>query len=668
ENKGLAYNNLSFEGFVVERGEINDLVITRVGDSKWHFKLIGTGSNIYDTYGKMKLEKFQLEMYPDLSGNSVLWGSIKITNGNYSKVKVPLIFSSYRYFDDSFKLSDIEMILEQIGELNIKNLEILNSGEGDRFSNKVGFSGGNFKANHNGVEFKGIRGDFIYNNGSNKHSSWDGKLFVDEVNNKSRSAKDISVHINSSPEGIKFNNLKCRMFGGELTGNLLINTNKSPSTISSSFMIEDASFPSDNVTIQLDKMGFDFKGNLEGGSTPKGTGEIKVDKVKMEKEGKVSTLNGKVELQANDETLVFRDGFINDEKGKEIKFKGLLENYLNKERSLLINFQNVSLSVTKRILSPLLPDELQKIDFMGKIELDLIVDHFLTNYSSWRGKLSFIDSSFSGLLSHTPISVTGLNGIIKLKENIKSENPLASLMGKHLKLDKKLFKSFHAALGSDDLENGVNFINIDEIKYGFLRLNDIECDFVVSDEELSLKRCGTKLWGGSFFVTGTYGFNESEGRYNFSSLFKDISLEGISNSVPSIQNYITGRINGLVWVNGKSKELDTIDGLFKFWSFKSKKEPRRIGKAFLERLGAKSRFFLGSTRQYDKGEISGYIKDGVISFTEFDISNRILGFKNLSIRVDQRRNTISIAHLLSVIREISRRASDGNLQIDFGNN
>jgi len=146
ENKGLVYKNLSFKGFVVERGEISDLVIETVGDSKWQLKLIGTGSNIHDTNGKIELEKFELEMYPDISGQSVFRGSLKITDGNYNTVKVPSIFSRYRILDDSIKLSDIEMTLEQVGELNIKTLEIINGGEGDRFSNKVGFSGGKLQS------------------------------------------------------------------------------------------------------------------------------------------------------------------------------------------------------------------------------------------------------------------------------------------------------------------------------------------------------------------------------------------------------------------------------------------------------------------------------------------------------------------------------------------
>jgi len=108
----------------------------------------------------------------------------------------------------------------------------------------------------------------------------------------------------------------------------------------------------------------------------------------------------------------------------------------------------------------------------------------------------------------------------------------------------------------------------------------------------------------------------------------------------------------------------TIDGPFHFWSLKSKKEDRRIGKAFLQKLGAKEKFFFGTTRKYDNAELYGYIKDGLITFKELDISHSFLGFKDLSVKVDEKRNSISAAHFLSVIREMARSA--GRLKIEFG--
>jgi hypothetical protein len=96
----------------------------------------------------------------------------------------------------------------------------------------------------------------------------------------------------------------------------------------------------------------------------------------------------------------------------------------------------------------------------------------------------------------------------------------------------------------------------------------------------------------------------------------------------------------------------------------SAKEPRSIGKALLDQLGAKERLILGSSRSYDNGEISGYISDGVITFRKFNISNSVLGIKNLSIQADPVKNSISIAHLVSVIREIARRSQSGGPTIE----
>ncbi len=110
-----------------------------------------------------------------------------------------------------------------------------------------------------------------------------------------------------------------------------------------------------------------------------------------------------------------------------------------------------------------------------------------------------------------------------------------------------------------------------------------------------------------------------------------------------------------------------LDGLFNFWTVGSKKEKRAVGRAFLERLGAKERFLLGSSKNYDKGLLHGYINKGVITFNELEISNSILGFKDLNIKVHNKRNSISVAHLLSVIRETARRASAGSLDFHFQN-
>jgi len=186
----------------------------------------------------------------------------------------------------------------------------------------------------------------------------------------------------------------------------------------------------------------------------------------------------------------------------------------------------------------------------------------------------------------------------------------------------------------------------------------------VDRQKLNLRRLISKSFRGNLYGAGLLKFNESQSEYNLSLLFNEISLEGISERISPTHEYITGRVNGLIWLTGEGAELDTIDGPFKFWSKKSSKESRKIGKALLDKLGAKERLILGSNRSYDNGNISGYISGGLITFKEFDISNSIFGIKNLSIQADPVKNSITIAHLISVVREIARRSETGGPTIE----
>ena len=141
-------------------------------------------------------------------------------------------------------------------------------------------------------------------------------------------------------------------------------------------------------------------------------------------------------------------------------------------------------------------------------------------------------------------------------------------------------------------------------------------------------------------------------------------VRSISDSLPSMEGYITGLIDGLLWFS-VGNSYTTINGPFAFWARDGRNEKRTIGRALLEKIGAKGRFFTGSSRRYDKGEIAGYIKDGFITFKKLIISNRILGYTDLKIKVDDRQNSITVKHLFSVIRELARRASRGDVEIDY---
>ena len=190
----------------------------------------------------------------------------------------------------------------------------------------------------------------------------------------------------------------------------------------------------------------------------------------------------------------------------------------------------------------------------------------------------------------------------------------------------------------------------------------------VVKNNLTIKELSTNAFGGKVSSSGVYNIGKTKkkaGKFYF--LFNDISLKNITDSIPGTAGYISGRIPGIVSLVQKEKRTSTLDGLFNFWTVGSRKEKRIVGKAFLERLGARERLLLGSSKNYDKGRLYGYINNGVITFNELEISNSTLGLKDLNIRVHNSRNSISVAHLMSVIRETARRASTGSLDLQFQN-
>ena len=208
-------------------------------------------------------------------------------------------------------------------------------------------------------------------------------------------------------------------------------------------------------------------------------------------------------------------------------------------------------------------------------------------------------------------------------------------------------------------EEELDFLRIKKVEYGILQFENIELALEVDRQKINLRRLLSKLFRGSFYGAGIINFGQDQSNYNFSLLFNEISLESISERLSPGQEYITGRVNGLTWLSAEGVDLNTVDGPFKFWSKRSSKEQRRIGAALLAKMGARERLVLGSSRSYDNGNISGYINDGLITFREFEISNSILGLRNLTIQADAVRNSISISQLISTVRELSRRSESG---------
>jgi len=662
--KGLKYKTLSFEDYFIDRGNVEDLAfLLDLSQDRWKLNMSSNGSDFSILGQEISLKQFKESLRIENSGRDGFKGKVFGTDGRYKSVDFPRLSWDYNLRNDLIDVSNVSAQVSTLGQFKTDNLYINMGEQVGGYPYRIDFDDATFVGFDDKLQSEGIKGSFIINRPGSSNQEWDGTVNVKRTTIVSAVIDDISNRITPSPGGINLKNITGKFLGGDISGKIDIDTTKSPSGIDADLKLLHASIDSDGLSIKLNESDLHFSGTLPNGSLPEGMGNLGFKSISIEKEGVTSTLQANIKTRMVAETLYIEKGFIKGKTNQKIGFSGEMDNSLNENRTLKVNFPEVDVSDAIGILSPFVPQEFRNAKSKGYAGLNLVFHNLLYPQGRWSGKLSLRNGSLVGDYAGALLSIKDINGTITLKDEVSSENPLASLMGENLKLSKSVFKKFLISFKEANLEKDLDFLSIKEVEYGILKFEDVECALEVDRQKLNLRRLISKFFSGNLFGAGLLKFNADQSDYNLSLLFNEISLGGISNRISPVNEYITGRVNGLVWLTGEGAELDTIDGPFKFWSKKSSKEPRKIGKALLDKLGAKERLVLGSNRGYDNGNISGYINGGLITFKEFDISNSILGIKNLSIQADPTRNSITIAHLISVIREIARRSETGGPKI-----
>jgi hypothetical protein len=656
-SKGLYYEGFSFNKVLVEDGNVSRLEFNLGRD--WTLKIYSTGSRFKVLDEGIYIKRLQTDFRIEKGIN--VWGSFRGREGRYKDISFPNISANFRLNNNIIRFTNLEMEIGGYGELEAEKLNFLFR---DQKPYALMFTQGSFSGFDQKVRSKEIKGEFRFNAGDGKNPGWDGDVFVSEADIFKSLLKNLSLHISPSSDGINLERISGRFLDSDLQGNIRFKTAESPPLVSSEIELRRISVLLNKLALSLDRLNVNFKGRLEKGLLPQGSGTISSD-LKLGQDKPIYPLSGQMEIQSIGETLILKDGFIENGKGATIHFTGRLEDLLSANRKVQFNLPEAPLASIQGIIYPILPAVLREGEVTGNMSLNLVFVPSTKEETFWDGKLSLRNISLNAKLSEVPFLIKDLDGTITLTGEIELKNPLDSSIRMYSRPDKKAFAAALSILTQEKAENKVDILNIKEISYGFLRLEDIEFALGLDRDKLNLRRFESKLYGGNVFGAGLFEFDGKEPKYDFSFLFKDISLHAASDSVSPTNDYITGRMNGIGWLSDRGGRLSTLDGSFNFWTIKSKKEPRRVGRALLEQLGVKEKFFLRSSRRYDEGEVYGYIKDGAITFKGLSVIHSILGIKDLRIQVDQKRNSISVAHFLSVIRETAKRASEGRLKIEF---
>lgn len=662
--KGLSYQNLSFGEYLIESGRVEDLLFTLDPGGDWSLGMASAGAGFKVLGMDTGLSQFREHIDIGESGRRGFSGTIEGTDGRFKSISFPALSAEYVFNGDTINIRKLRAEVSPAGELKTDNLSIEFGREKGGYPYKIALKDGTFSGYEGNLTADGISGSFTVNNPEAGQTFWGGTASAAKADIFSGIVEGLRLDVAPLPDGIALKDITGKFMNGVLRGKIEIITPDEATRIITDLGLENASSKSGDLDITLGRADFNFSGALTENSLPQGTGKFSFSGFSLKREGLDVLYSGAFGVRTSGETLFLEDGFIRNKDKSDLRFSGEMENTAAGDRDLRLAIPEFTMTSAVGFISPLLPPIIRDGKVSGTAGLALEIENLFSPGRSWSGVLSFRGASFAAGMGGADLSLRGVNGTVNLRDEGEGGNALTSLVNDKLTLDRNLYNEYFRTFKEPAPDGGVDHIKIDEIEYGILKFDNVDCALMADTEKLAIKKLSADIFGGRIFSSGDLRFGERGGLYNFSLLFNDISLNAISKRLSPTEEYITGRLNGLVWLTGEGAELGTVDGPFEFWSVSSQKEPRSIGKALLDKLGAKERFILGSSRSYDNGEISGYINDGVITFKKFNISNSVLGIKNLSIQADPVKNSISISHLVSVIREIARRSQSGGPTIE----
>lgn len=658
--KDVYYESISFgELLSIKKGSIADALFKTEEDG-WRLSVYLGGSRLLFADRMVSVEEFKSR----LAGKHGDYG-VEITGNWNSKGGalggILLSYSSGTFYIDSnlIRLGNVKARLEELGEVRVGNIEVAFKDNGKGIY-ALEFANGNFY----GFKRLGFfdvrgRGDVFFIDGE---VSLGSRLFVGrlEVDNQTLRSVDFGVAL-SRGKKLKIKLISAGFLDGNVSGEVTID---GFSSVFLSIGFEKIFIPIGlgRKQVYLKRLGFEFTGNLKDGSfMPQGRGSVFVSGMGILGIDGFS-VDGYADLKTSGETVFIRNGFVEDGVGNRVNLSVLFRREDEKKGGgvLKIDVFRTPLAGLKNMFYPLLPIFLREASLTGKMEANLELSGFLGPRSSISGRVLVDNASFRVPFHGAFLSLEGIDGILHVEDKVTQITAIPNLVSGN-GVDKKAFNVITENRKQNRM--GKDTIRVKELKYGFLSVEDICGEIGLGQGGLSIKNLKAKLYKGHMFGDGSIHFED--GRYSIMALFKEVSLKNITDSIPSLKDYITGRVNGFLWLNGRGRELGAINSLFYFWSVKSKDEERKIGKALLKQLGVREKIFLRSFRKYDRGELYGYVREGKITFKKLDISHSILGIKDLSIKVDEKKNSISVPHFLSVIRETARRAVKGELRFEF---
>ncbi|MBU5638082.1 AsmA family protein [Geomonas sp. Red69] len=193
--------------------------------------------------------------------------------------------------------------------------------------------------------------------------------------------------------------------------------------------------------------------------------------------------------------------------------------------------------------------------------------------------------------------------------------------------------------------------------FGTLELGRLTVQLRASQGLMEIAPLRTTLYDGAIVGTGYLAVREKP-TYRADLLVNGLSLKQLCRSIPSVQGYISGRVDGVISFRGVGGGVAGTTGFVDLWAREGGGEKMLVSKEFLQRLAKQklSGFFLGRDRDYDEAEIKATLQEGDLTFNTLKIVNtNFFGVKDLNVNIAPTQNRIALDHLLESIKEAAVR-------------
>lgn len=200
-------------------------------------------------------------------------------------------------------------------------------------------------------------------------------------------------------------------------------------------------------------------------------------------------------------------------------------------------------------------------------------------------------------------------------------------------------------------------VSIGSVEFGSLHLGEVLLQVTAGNGVTKIDSLRSSLYDGALLGTGYITVKKGIS-YRADLLINGLSLKRFCATIPSIKDYISGRVDGVISLVGEGKNMAGLVGFTDLWAREGSGEKMIVSKEFLQKLSGKklSGIFFSSDRPYDQAEVAAVLEKGDLTFKKLDILHtNLFGVRDLTVSIAPDQNRIALDHLFTAIKQAADR-------------